>query len=39
MVLCRNNALKRENVHSSMAYYVHVLLYNAEKYVKVLTLR
>jgi hypothetical protein len=30
-MLCGNNALKQKTVHSSMAYYVHVLLYNAAK--------
>jgi hypothetical protein len=31
MLLCGNNALEQKTVHSSMAYYVHVLLYNAAK--------
>jgi hypothetical protein len=31
MLLCGNNALKQKTLHSSMAYYVHVLLYNAGK--------
>jgi hypothetical protein len=31
MLLCGNNALKQKADHSSMAYYVHVLLYNAAK--------
>jgi hypothetical protein len=31
-LLCGNNALKQKTVHSSMAYYVHVLLYNAAKH-------
>jgi hypothetical protein len=31
MLLCGYNALKQKTVHSSMAYYVHVLLYNAVK--------
>jgi hypothetical protein len=29
MLLCRSNALKQKTVHSSMACYIHVLLYNA----------
>jgi predicted membrane protein len=29
MLLCGNNALKQKIVHSSMVYYVCVLLYNA----------
>jgi hypothetical protein len=29
MLLCENNALKEKTVHSSMAYYIYVLLYNA----------
>jgi hypothetical protein len=40
MLLCGNNALKQKAVHSSMACYVHVLLYNAAKQTGyVLTLR
>jgi hypothetical protein len=31
MLLCGNNALKQKTVHSSMTYYVHVLLYNIAK--------
>jgi hypothetical protein len=31
MLLYGNNALKQKTVHSSMAYYVHVLLYKAAK--------
>jgi hypothetical protein len=33
MVLCINNVLEQEIVHLSMAYYVHVLLYNAAKHI------
>jgi hypothetical protein len=33
MLLCGNNALKEKTVHSSMPYYVHVLLYNAAKHL------
>jgi hypothetical protein len=29
VLLSRNNALKQKTVHSSMAFYVHVILYNA----------
>jgi hypothetical protein len=31
MLLCGNNALKRKTVHSSTAYYVHVLTHNEAK--------
>jgi NADH:ubiquinone oxidoreductase subunit 3 (subunit A) len=31
MLVCGNNALEQKTVHSSMTYYVHVLLYNAAK--------
>jgi hypothetical protein len=31
MLLCGNNALKQKAVHSSVAYYVHILLYHAAK--------
>jgi hypothetical protein len=31
MLLCGDNALKQNTLHSSVAYYVHVPLYNAAK--------
>jgi hypothetical protein len=31
MLLCANDAQKQKAVHSSMAWYVHVLVYNAAK--------
>jgi hypothetical protein len=31
MLLCWNTAPKQKTVHSSMAYYTYVLLYNAAK--------
>jgi NADH:ubiquinone oxidoreductase subunit 3 (subunit A) len=33
MFLCGNNASKQKTAHSSMAFYVHVLLYNAAKHM------
>jgi hypothetical protein len=33
MQLCGNNTLKLYTVHSSMAYYVHILLYNAAEHI------
>jgi hypothetical protein len=39
MLLCGENILKQKTVHSSMTYCVHVILYNAEKHVYMLTLR
>jgi hypothetical protein len=33
MLLWENSALKQKTLYSSMAYYVYVLLYNAEKQV------
>jgi hypothetical protein len=33
MLLCGNNALKKNIIHLSMVHYVYVLLYNAEKYM------
>jgi hypothetical protein len=29
MLLCGNDVLKQKTIHSSLACYVHVLLYNA----------
>jgi hypothetical protein len=34
-----NNEFKQKTVYSFMTYFVHVLLYNAAKYVYMLTLR
>jgi NADH:ubiquinone oxidoreductase subunit 3 (subunit A) len=31
MLLCGNNALKQKTVHSSMAYYIQVILYNVSE--------
>jgi hypothetical protein len=31
MLLCGSNALEQKTVNSSMAYYMHALLYNAAK--------
>jgi hypothetical protein len=36
MTLGGNSAVKQKTVHSSMAYYVHALLYNATKHVYML---
>jgi hypothetical protein len=31
MLLCKNKALNQMTLHSSMAYYVHMLIYKAKK--------
>jgi hypothetical protein len=31
MLLFENNALNQKTIHSSMAYYVHMLIYKAKK--------